>query len=111
MSANLDLSLLNFTSYSEYLNSFIKTEDYLYLGSKSSVRRFVKLGYRSTAKVCEESEFDKIRSQLATILNPRITYDVLYGRYFKGTDPALKALMEREEPNLMLKLSVSCWYS
>jgi len=110
MSANLDLTLLNFSSYREYLNSFIKADDYLYLGSMSTVRRFVKLGYRSSGKVCEEVEFDKIRSQLATILNPRVSSDILYGKFFKGTDAALKALMEREEPNLLLKLSVSCWH-
>ncbi|KAM8714706.1 hypothetical protein ACLKA7_001116 [Drosophila subpalustris] len=105
MVENLDRSLLTFASYSDYLNSFIKSDDYLYLGSMGTVRRFVKLGYRCSSKVFEESEFHKIRHQLAILINPKVTSDVLYGRYFKGTDAALKALMEREEPNMLRKLS------
>jgi len=111
MSSILDLSLMNFASYSDYLNSFVKEEDYLYLGSMSTVKRVVKLGYRSTAKIYEENEFNKMKNQVSAFLNPKTSTDQLYGRYFKGTDAALKALMEREELNLLHKLSVSYWHS
>ncbi|XP_034099250.1 cilia- and flagella-associated protein 299-like [Drosophila nasuta] len=99
MAANLNLRLLNYKSYDDYLNSFIKTEDYRYIGSIAIIKNLVKLGYRCSDKVYEESEFNYLRNKVHDYLNPKIT-SVLYGKYFNGTDNALKALMEREEYNL-----------
>ncbi|XP_064553947.1 cilia- and flagella-associated protein 299-like [Drosophila montana] len=105
MSGNVDFNLLNFQSYEDYLNSFIKKEEYRYLSSMQPIRKLVKLGYRCTAKVYEEHEFYQLRKQLHDHISPKVLSSVLYGSYFKGTDAALQALVDREEANLLQKLS------
>ncbi|KAH8273820.1 hypothetical protein KR044_001145, partial [Drosophila immigrans] len=104
MATNLDFSLLNFASYDNYLNSFVRTEDYRYIDSFLSIRKLVKLGYRGSGKVYEESEFYAMKKKLAEFINPKPT--ALFGRFFKGTDNALKALMERESYNIARTISV-----
>lgn len=107
MAGNADFRLLQFENYESYLTSFIRTEDYRYLSSMDPVRRLVRLGYRSTARVYEEAEFNKIRAKMMEFMNPKVLSSVHYSDYFKGTDAALAALMRREEPNLLRQLSVS----
>ncbi|EDW12427.2 cilia- and flagella-associated protein 299 [Drosophila mojavensis] len=105
MAGNADFRLLQFENYESYLTSFIRTEDYRYLSSMDPVRRLVRLGYRSTARVYEEAEFNKIRAKMMEFMNPKVLSSVHYSDYFKGTDAALAALMRREEPNLLRQLS------
>ncbi|XP_030561471.1 cilia- and flagella-associated protein 299-like isoform X2 [Drosophila novamexicana] len=101
----MDLRLLNFQSYEDYLKALIKTEDYRYLSAMQPIRKLVNLGYRCSSKVYEQNEFHKLQKQLQEHINPKISSSVLYGNYFKGTDAGLKALVDREEANLLQKLS------
>lgn len=109
MTANIDFRLLQFDSYNSYMTSFIRNEDYRYLSSMSPIRKLVRLGYRSTAKIYDEAEFNKLRAKILEFMNPKVLSSVLYGNHFKGTDAALSALMHREEPNLLHKISVSSY--
>ncbi|KAH8377652.1 hypothetical protein KR093_006440, partial [Drosophila rubida] len=99
MAAAVDLNLLRFKKYDDYLNSFIKCEDYRYISNLSSIKKFVKLGYRCTRNVYEEPEFYEMKIRAAEFLNPKLS-TFLYGNYFKGTDEALEALREREPFNI-----------
>lgn len=107
MSGGVDLSLLPFVSYDQYMRSFTNIEDYRYFPSKSCLKKFITIGYRSTLKIYEEDEFHKMKIKIADFLNPKIASRVLYGNYLKIDDPALIALAEREEDNLNRKIAVS----
>ncbi|XP_033150616.1 cilia- and flagella-associated protein 299-like [Drosophila busckii] len=105
MATDIDYNLLKFETYEDYLLSFIKIEDYRYLGGMRAIRRFVKLGYRTNAKVYEEHEYTKLRNQLLEYLNPKFNSAIFFGSYLKVNDAALVALADREELNMMNKLA------
>lgn len=106
MTSGVDLGLLQFNTYDEYIRSFTNLEDYRYFPDMKSLKHFLKIGYRSTSKIYDVDEFLKMKVKIADFLNPKISSRVLYGNYMKGNDAALLALAEREEPNLNKKLSV-----
>ncbi|KAM8714713.1 hypothetical protein ACLKA7_001123 [Drosophila subpalustris] len=105
MASRGDFNLLTFDSYSDYLKSFTKTEEYRYLGGMKVIKTFVKLGYRTNATIYDEAEFHKIRKRLLELINPKSTRSQLFSRYLVGDDPALVAFAEREERNVQKKLS------
>lgn len=107
MSGGVDFSLMPFVSYDQYMKSFTNIEDFRYFPSKSSLKKFITIGYRSTLKIYEEDEFHKMKMKIADFLNPKIASRVLYGHYIKSDDPALIALAEREEDNINGKMAVS----
>lgn len=107
MSGGVDLGLLPFNTYDEYMKSFSTLEDFRYFPSRTSLKKFITIGYRSTLKIYEEDEFLKMKIKIADFLNPKIASRVLYGNYIKGDDAALVALAEREEDNLNRKIAVS----
>ncbi|XP_064553770.1 cilia- and flagella-associated protein 299-like [Drosophila montana] len=100
-----DFGLLQFDNYSDYIKSFISIEDRRYLEYSSAINQYVKLGYRTTSKILENDEFNKIRDKTLEVLYPRIQLSLQCGQYLKGNDPGLVALAEREVPNLLQKLS------
>jgi len=102
-----DFNLLKFDSYSDYLQSFTKVDEYRYLGSMKVINSFVKLGYRTNATIYDEDDFHKIRKRLLELINPKSIRSQLYSRYLVGDDPALVAFAEREERNVQKKLAVS----
>lgn len=106
MTSGVDLGLLPFNNYDEYIRSFTNLDDYRYFPDMKSLKHFLKIGYRSTSKIYGVDEFLKMKVKIADFLNPKISSRVLYGSYIKGDDAALLALAEREEPNLNKKLSV-----
>ncbi|KAH8418869.1 hypothetical protein KR222_007240 [Zaprionus bogoriensis] len=103
--ARIDLGLLKYETYAQYVKSFIRAEDYRYFSNFNSLQKLVKLGYRCSAKVYEEDEFIDTRAKIYDYFNPKITSRVLYSKYLKGNDAALQGLADREEANLLLKLS------
>lgn len=107
MSGGVDLALLPFNTYDEYLLSFTTLEDFRYFPDKKSLSQFLKIGYRSTGKIYQPDEFVKMKSKIADFLNPKISSRVLYSSFMKGNDAVLRALAEREEANLNHKLAVS----
>ncbi|XP_030561516.1 cilia- and flagella-associated protein 299-like [Drosophila novamexicana] len=100
-----DFGLLQFENYSDYIKSFISIKDQRYMESSKAITQFVKLGYRTTTKIYECDEFEYIRNKTLELINPRIQLGLQCGQYIKGNDPGLRALAEREVPNLLQKLS------
>lgn len=107
MAGRGDFSLLKFDTYSAYLRSFTKIEEYRYLGSMNVIKSLVKLGYCSNAVIYDEIDFYEAKKHLQELINPKSIVSKLYSQYLVGDDPALIALAEREERNAHKKLSVS----
>ncbi|XP_062142535.1 cilia- and flagella-associated protein 299-like [Drosophila sulfurigaster albostrigata] len=105
MGTRSDFNLMNFRTYSDYLKSFTKVEDYRYLSSMNVIRSLVKLGYSTNATVYEEEEFYKIKKHLYDLINPKAVTSKLFSQYLVGDDPLLVALAEREQWNVQKKLS------
>ncbi|KAH8418867.1 hypothetical protein KR222_007219 [Zaprionus bogoriensis] len=100
-----DHTLLNFETYSEYIKSLITISDQRYLQNQPAATVLVKLGFRTTNRIYDEPEFTKIREKTLDLMNPMIKSIVMCGTFLTGDDPALKALAEREQPNILQKLS------
>ncbi|KAH8377836.1 hypothetical protein KR093_007329, partial [Drosophila rubida] len=105
MGTRSDFNLMKFDTYSDYLKSFTRIEEYRYLGSLKIIRSVVKLGYCSNANIYEEDEFHSIKKHLHELINPKAITSKLFSKYLVGDDPALVALAQREEPNVQKKLS------
>ncbi|EDW57932.1 cilia- and flagella-associated protein 299 [Drosophila virilis] len=99
-----DFSILKFETYEDYLQSFARVEEYRYLGSKRVIGAMVKLGYCTNAPIMEKDEFLLRRQRLKQSLNPKVI-DKLFSVYRTSDDPALVALADREEPNVLMSLS------
>ncbi|XP_030561440.1 cilia- and flagella-associated protein 299-like [Drosophila novamexicana] len=97
-------NILKFETYEEYLQSFAKVEEHRYLGNKKVIGELVKLGYRSHVPILEKDEFLKCRQRLRQFLNPKVI-EKLFSVYRTSDDPALVALADREEPNVLMRLS------
>ncbi|KAH8273124.1 hypothetical protein KR018_005930, partial [Drosophila ironensis] len=100
-----DFSILNFENYQEYWRSFTTVEDFRYLPSHKTVGCIVRLGYRSSRPFYEEEQFHDVRKQVEQLRNPTVSTVLNYRQYFKGTDPALKALADREAANVQKTIS------
>ncbi|XP_014766515.2 uncharacterized protein LOC6500367 isoform X2 [Drosophila ananassae] len=101
-----DFSIIKFNNYQEYLHSFTTVQDFRYLPSHKTVKTLTKLGYREHRSFYEEDEFLGVKKQVEQLLNPTVSSMVYYSQYFKGTDPALVALVEREHVNVQQEISV-----
>lgn len=101
-----DLTVLQFQNYQDYIRSFISIEDMRYIQNQRSTHQLVKLGFRSTNRIYEEEEFYKMKMKTEEMLNPTIKSIVVCSKFLKGDDPGLLALAQREEPNMLQKLSV-----
>ncbi|KAH8243661.1 hypothetical protein KR032_009170, partial [Drosophila birchii] len=100
-----DFSVANFKDYEEYVRSFTVIEDYRYLPCHKIVKTLAKLGYREHRSFYEEDEFYSAKKQVEQLLNPTVSAIVDYSQYFKGTDPALRALAQRERLNTQQEIS------
>ncbi|KAH8382923.1 hypothetical protein KR009_005807, partial [Drosophila setifemur] len=100
-----DFSIIKFDTYKEYLHSFTTAEDYRYLPCNKTVTTLTKLGYREHRSFYEEDEFLNVKKQVEQLLNPTVSAQVYYSQYFKGTDPALRALVKRENVNVIGEIS------
>ncbi|KAH8377642.1 hypothetical protein KR093_006403 [Drosophila rubida] len=100
-----EFGLLRFESYAEYLQSFQYVEDHRYIGNLTAINKLVRLGYRNTGRVYTEEEFDKNKLKSFELINPKIVVRDLSDKWITMNDPGLRALAERERPNLLKKLS------
>ncbi|KAH8330258.1 hypothetical protein KR067_000531, partial [Drosophila pandora] len=100
-----DFSIIKFNNYQEYLHSFTTVQDFRYLPTHKTVKTLTKLGYREHRSFYEEDEFLGVKKQVEQLLNPTVSSMVYYSQYFKGTDPALVALVEREHVNVQQEIS------
>ncbi|XP_017084388.2 cilia- and flagella-associated protein 299 [Drosophila eugracilis] len=100
-----DFSIAKFSNYQEYLQSFTTVEDYRYLPFHKTVVTLTKLGYREHRTFYMEDEFLSMKKQVEQLLNPTVSAQIYYSQYFKGTDPALRALVERETYNVQQEIS------
>lgn len=101
-----DFSIAKFNNYQEYLHSFTTVEDFRYLPFHKTVITLTKLGYREHRTFYEEDEFLNVKKQVEQLLNPTVSAQIYYSQYFKGTDPALWAIAEREHGNVQQEISV-----
>nr|ACS78067.1 MIP11568p [Drosophila melanogaster] len=99
-----DFSIAKFNNYQEYLHSFTTVEDFRYLPFHKTVITLTKLGYREHRTFYEEDEFLNVKKQVEQLLNPTVSAQIYYSQYFKGTDPALWALAEREHGNVQQEI-------
>ncbi|KAH8273125.1 hypothetical protein KR018_005929 [Drosophila ironensis] len=100
-----DFSILNFDNYQEYWRSFTTVEDFRYLPNHKAVDSVAKLGYRDSRPFYDEQQFHLVRKQVEQIRSPTVSSVLYYRQYFKGTDPALRALADREYANVQQSIS------
>lgn len=105
MAQQIDFGLMKFATYEDYLDSITHLTDYHYIRHMKSTRKLAMIGHH-VSKVYTAIEFIKIKNQIFEKLNPKSTSTLLYGRNYSGNDEVLKALAEREEPNILKKLAV-----
>ncbi|KAH8418890.1 hypothetical protein KR222_009757 [Zaprionus bogoriensis] len=105
MLGDLDLELMHYNTYAEYLDSLISKDDYCYIGSIKNARQLVKLGFDKT-RVYEKHEFLEIKSKIAKQLLPKVTSHLLFGHDYDGDDEALEALAQREEANSLYRIAI-----
>lgn len=106
MAIRPDFTVLQFNNYGDYIRSFMSIDDIRYLQNQRATKELVKLGYRSTNRIYDETEFYKVKSKTEDMLNPTIKSVVECRQFLRGNDPGLVALAEREEPNMLQTLSV-----
>ncbi|KAH8273202.1 hypothetical protein KR018_012499 [Drosophila ironensis] len=100
-----DFSILSFADYRDYWRSFTIIEDFRYLPSHKVVGCIAKLGYRGSRPFYDEQQFHLVRKQVEQLRNPTVSTVLNYRQYFKGTDPALQALANRESANVQQTIS------
>ncbi|KAH8292984.1 hypothetical protein KR054_002892 [Drosophila jambulina] len=100
-----DFSVANFKDYQEYVRSFTTVQDYRYLPCHKIITTLAKLGYREHRTFYEEDEFHNAKKQVEQLLNPTVSAIIYYSQYFQGTDPALRALAQREHLNVQQEIS------
>lgn len=105
MTQFLDYGLDEFKTYEEYVESkFNLKKDYRYLSNIRMARQLAMLGFRT--KVYSAAEFYKMKELIYETINPKAVSLQLYGKYLNNDDEVLKALVQREEDNLMKKTAV-----
>ncbi|XP_034473506.1 cilia- and flagella-associated protein 299 [Drosophila innubila] len=94
----VDLRLVYFKNYEDYLDSFTTKKDAMYLGNKKIARSIVKLGYRSTELPYEEREFARRTNLAKQSLRPKIMGIQPFSRFMSpdNTDPVLLQFKHRE---------------
>ncbi|KAH8263078.1 hypothetical protein KR044_004086, partial [Drosophila immigrans] len=107
MTKDVDLSLIKFKKYDEYLDSFTTKEDALYLDGPGVARCIAKLGYRSTKVPYNEQEFKERRDVATQELQPKIMGLQFFSIFMSPncTDPVLLQFKQRETPIFSKRLS------
>ncbi|KAH8273203.1 hypothetical protein KR018_012500, partial [Drosophila ironensis] len=101
----VDYNIISYPSYRAYQLSFTTVQDFRYLPNHKTVTTFSKLGFRDTRSYLEEDEFLAAQKRVQQILNPTVSSILYYRKYFKGRDPALVALADREYGNVQQAIS------
>ncbi|XP_055536603.1 cilia- and flagella-associated protein 299-like [Wyeomyia smithii] len=96
-----DVCLLEFSSYQEYLQSLVTTQDLRYLGHEENGIRLYQTGYRSLTQAAFESR----RAEIADILYATQDRNVYFSRDIQSSDHFLGELATRERPNRLGMLS------
>uniref|UniRef100_A0A670ZSP3 Cilia- and flagella-associated protein 299 n=1 Tax=Pseudonaja textilis TaxID=8673 RepID=A0A670ZSP3_PSETE len=106
--AVLDHIVTQFSTYEEYLDSQITTQDLFYLENEDMARQLVELGFRGSGEVLKREDFiaRKLAAE-ASRISERQQQKILSSAGKELKDNFLKALAEREEANRNGKISVS----
>ncbi|KAH8263079.1 hypothetical protein KR044_004085, partial [Drosophila immigrans] len=107
MSKQVDLSVIHFATYEDYLDSFNTIEDIRYLGDAHVARCIAKLGYRSTKVPYNEEEFKERHDVATQELQPKIMGLQFFSIFMSPncTDPVLLQFKQRESPIFSKRLS------
>lgn len=101
-----DSRLFEFSTYDDYLNSFITTADMRNLQNDKISRMIAMLGYRSPSETLSREQFE-LRKAIVMELNfPKRKAHKLYCEGLYTDDNVLLALAERERANRVGLLSV-----
>ncbi|SPP86014.1 cilia- and flagella-associated protein 299 [Drosophila guanche] len=103
----VDLSVLNFETYNDYINSFTTADDERFLSNRKVIKSIVQLGYRTTKVPYDQDEFDRRVNIAEQAIRPKTTKVGLLGDFMSptNTDPVLLEFKRREIPNLIKYLS------
>ncbi|XP_023170758.2 cilia- and flagella-associated protein 299 [Drosophila hydei] len=102
------MSLLNYNSYEEYLDSFLNINDIAYLRNWDISRQFIQnaCGKSCMGRLLSRSEFEVERVKLEVRMNPRRVCDsTLFGNNYTGDDPVLRQFAARELKLLKKQIS------
>ncbi|XP_026532235.1 cilia- and flagella-associated protein 299 [Notechis scutatus] len=104
--AVLDHIVTQFSTYEEYLDSQITTQDLFYLENEEMARQLVELGFRGSGEVLKREDFiaRKLAAE-ASRISERQQQKILSSAGKELKDNFLKALAEREEANRNGKIS------
>lgn len=94
-----DFHLLNFSTYEEYLDSYVTSEDIRNLRSTRSTRLIAELGYNSTSEVLRKEDFEARKQYAKELLNPSRKSHELFGADHDVNDPVMSELAARERSN------------
>uniref|UniRef100_A0A336KQS2 Cilia- and flagella-associated protein 299 n=1 Tax=Culicoides sonorensis TaxID=179676 RepID=A0A336KQS2_CULSO len=100
-----DIRLLEFESYSNYLESFVTADDLRYLPSAKYARFVAELGYHSKTKILSKDEFERKKALVKEMLNPLRNQQILFSKEIEISDPVLQELAKCEKLNLDKELS------
>ncbi|XP_058049420.1 cilia- and flagella-associated protein 299 [Ahaetulla prasina] len=104
--AVLDHIVTQFSTYEEYLDSQITTQDLFYLENEEMARQLVELGFRGSGEVLKREDFiaRKLAAE-ASRISERQQQKILSSAGKELKDNFLTALAEREEANRNGKVS------
>lgn len=98
--ADPNLHLLQFKDHEDYLNSFVKPKDTMYIRNRHAIRNLISLGYQTAgAAPYEEAEFQRRVSLAEDSLRTQVI-DRVFSSYMSpsNTDPVLLEYKKREIP-------------
>ncbi|XP_017153665.1 cilia- and flagella-associated protein 299 [Drosophila miranda] len=106
-SHQVDLSVLDFDTYNDYINSFATADDERFLSNQKIIKSIVQLGYRTTKVPYDNDEFDRRVLIAEQAIRPKTTTMGLLGDFMSpsNNDPVLLEFKRREVPNLNKYLS------
>ncbi|XP_039440343.1 cilia- and flagella-associated protein 299-like [Culex pipiens pallens] len=96
-----EVRLLEFSTYEDYLQSLVTTQDLRYLGHKQNGLRLYQTGYRSLTKAAFESRRNEIGDYFRATQDP----NAYFSRGLVTSDAFLRELAVRERPNRLGMLS------
>lgn len=103
------MSLLAFSNYQEYVDSFITLNDERYLGNREAQRKLIKYacGKNCLAGLLTYEQFDGRREKEMLLLKPRgLAGFQLFGDFLNNDDKVLKQFAIREKKLLEKQISV-----
>lgn len=106
--AHPNIHLLQFKDHVDYLNSFVKPKDIMYIRNRPAIRKLISLGYQTAgAAPYDEAEFQKRVIFAEDSLKTQVI-DRVFSAYMSpnSTDPVLLEYKKREIPIYTKMLAV-----